>query len=254
MRLAETQASIHSAIVADTGAVPDTRPAHRLAIHRRHHRASLLNALTTKFPATVWLMGSAAFIDAADAFVRTHPPAAPCIAEYGENFPDFVAALPISDRAPYLAAVARADWYLGQVSIAVTAEAIALDALASVPPEALGDVRLELQSGLRFLYADWPIDSLIAVHLDGNPPAEFVLERSAVSLQFRGARGAFGIERLEPAVFAFRRALADGVPLGEAAELGLAESAEFDAGQALVSLFAAGLVTGAAQKAKGGFS
>jgi hypothetical protein len=244
VQLAETQASIRAALFGDdtAGFESGVTPAGRLAIHRRHYHASLIAALTTKFPATAWLMGSADFTEAAAAYLRTSPPKAPCIAEYGEGFPAFIATLPIGARAPYLASVAEADWLLGQVSIAIAEDPLPINALASIPENLLPDIRLRLQPGLRFLTSDWPIDSLIAIHLGGDAPEQFVMEREAVRLQFRGARGKFGIERLGPGAFAFRRAVAEGGSLGAAVERALAEEGDFDPGNALASLFASGLV------------
>jgi hypothetical protein len=217
-------------------------PARRLAIHRRNYHASLMAALATKFPATAWLMGPAAFTDAAGKYVTARPPRAPCIAEYGEDFPTYVAHQPISARAPYLASVAEADWHLGQVSIAVSETPLPIAMLASLPEDRLPDIRLTLQPGLRFLVAEWPIDRLIALHLGDNPPDQFVLEREAVRLQFRGARGKFDVERLGLGAFAFRRALAAGGTLGAASESALAEENDFDPGAALATLFGSGLV------------
>lgn len=252
MRLAETQASIRAAIFGDGFATSNAAPAHRLVIHRRHYHASLTTALTTKFPATVWLMGPAKFAEAAAAFVRAYPPTAPCIAEYGEDFPAFIGGTPVAARAPYIADVAKADWHLGQVSIAIANAPLAIDVLASIAPERLPETHLGLQPGLRFLTADWPVDTLIALHLDGNAPEEFVLEPSPVHLQLRGARGTFSIERLDAASLVFRRALKEGVTLGEAAERGLVERNDFDPGGALAALFASGLVVRAQQKPDGG--
>lgn len=254
MRLAETQASIRAAIFGKGLRAVNATPAHRLAIHRRHYHASLITALTTKFPATVWLMGPNEFTETAAAFVRSHPPQAPCIAEYGESFPNFIAGMPISARAPYMADVTKADWHLGQVSIAIAEPPLAIDTLATVAPEQLPEIYLTLQPGLRFLAAEWPIDSLIALYLGGNPPEEFVLEREPVWLQFRGARGAFGIERLDATTFAFRRYLAQGASLGETAERGFAEQPNFDPGGALTALFASRLVVRAELKPDGGHS
>jgi hypothetical protein len=249
VQLAETQAAIRAAVFGDGAAehASGATPARRLAIHRRHYRASLIEALTSKFPATVWLMGPAAFSAAVSSFVNMRPPRAPCIAEYGEDFPEYIAGLPVSARAPYLAPIATADWLLGQVSIAISAPAMPITALASVPEGRLPDVRLTLQPGLRFQEADWPIDTLIRLHLSGNPPEQFVMQREHVWLQFHGARGKFSIDRLDAATLAFRRAVADGAPLGAAVEAGVAQRADIDPGSALAGLFASGLVIRADQ-------
>jgi hypothetical protein len=170
------------------------------------------------------------------------PPKAPCIAEYGEGFPAYIATLPIGTRAPYLASVAEADWHLGQVSIAIAGTPLPIVGLASIPEDRLPDIQLTLQPGLRFLASEWAVDSLLALHLGGNPPEQFVLERERVWLQIRGARGRFGIERLGPGAFSFRRTVAEGGSLGSAVERALAEQGDFDPGNALASLFAFGLV------------
>lgn len=244
MLLAETQAAIRAAVFGDDTAASASgaAPPRRLAIHRRHYHASLIAALATKFPATAWLMGAQAFTALAESYVRATPPKAPCIAEYGEDFPEHIAGLPDRARTPYLASVAQADWHLGQVSISVSGTPLPIAALASVPEADLPDVTLTLQPGLRFLAAEWPVDTLIALYLGGDPPDRFVLEPEQVWLQFRGARGKFGVERVESAEFAFRRALAGGRSLGAAAECGLSARGDFDPGAALAAVFATGLV------------
>ena len=95
LSLAETQLWIRRAVVdGDTAGIPPQliggrNPRRRLAIHQRHYRSSLVAAIRTKFPATAWLLGMPFLDEAAQEFVRQHPPATPCIAEYGEEFPAF---------------------------------------------------------------------------------------------------------------------------------------------------------------------
>src|SRR5262245_54741193 len=98
--LSDLQQRVRDAVIADNVAqarsiapllVGGRDPSTRLAIHRRHYQASLVTALLEKFPAVTWLVGATFMQEAARAFVRRHPPAAPCIAEYGADFPDFLA-------------------------------------------------------------------------------------------------------------------------------------------------------------------
>src|SRR6516165_6511530 len=106
--LAETQLWIRRAVVdGDTAGIPPQLiggrdPRRRLAIHQRHYRSSLVAAIRTKFPATAWLLGMPFLDEAAQEFVRRHPPATPCIAEYGEEFPGFLSTYLGAARAPYL--------------------------------------------------------------------------------------------------------------------------------------------------------
>jgi hypothetical protein len=155
----------------------------RLAIHQRHYTASLVTALLDRFPATVWLVGSALVTDAARRFVQQHPPSRPCIAEYGESFPDVLAAHPAVAHLAYLHSFAELEWHLGRLALAV-------DPLA----------------GVQYLHAEWAIDELISLYLSGQEPERFVLEHGDVWFELRGNRGELQINRLSQAEFALRAA------------------------------------------------
>jgi Putative DNA-binding domain len=249
--LAETQTRLRDAILAGDGrgAAPlltgGRAATARFAIHMRHYEASLVSALLDKFPACVWLLGEPFVTSAARDFVHARPPGMPCIAEYGGDFPKFLANLPGTAKAPYVRAFAEAEWHLGHVSVAIDYPPRALAALAPFPAETLADVALRLQPGLAYVSAAWPIDELLRLFLsDAAAPDRYVLEPADIWLEIGGARGEFRFERLDAAEFAFRRALAEGASIGSAAEPALDMDADFDAGQALARLFATGLVIG----------
>jgi hypothetical protein len=242
--LAEVQTRLRDAVVL--GALEDVAPllvggrdpTARLAIHRRHYEASLVEALLRRFPAVVWLVGEAFTRAAAVDFARWFRPAAPCIAEYGEGFPDFLARRPGAERLPYLQWLARLEWHLGQVALAIDEPPLRVEGLAAFEPSVLPELGLGLQGGLRFLEAPWPVDDLASLHLTGAAPDRFVLQPAAVWLQVRGVRGRIRIDRLDPATFAFRSAIAQGLSLGAAAEQALDVDPAFDPGGALTSLLA----------------
>ena len=217
-------------------------PAARLAIHRHHYRASLTRALLDKFPAVSWLTGERFATAAAQAYARAHPPAAPCIAEYGVDYPVFLASRPGAERLPSLRAFAEIEWHLGQVSIAIDGPPLTIENLASIVANKLPDHRLRLQSGLRYVTAAWPVDELIKQYLSGAAPERYAFDPAEVHLQIRGARSEFRIERLDAAELVFRSAIAAGSTIGTAAELALDACATFDPGQALLRLVSAGLV------------
>ena len=64
-----------------------------------------------------------------------------------------------------------------------------------------------------------------------------------VLLEVRGARGAFSMSRLDAATFVFRRLLAQGSSVGNAAEQALDVDPGFDAGHSLVQVIVAGVAT-----------
>jgi len=247
--LLEIQRRMRDAVVADEagGALLPLLaggydPAARLAIHRHHYQASLTRALLDKFPAVAWLTGERFATAAAQAFAHEHPPAAPCIAEYGADYPAFLASRPGAERLPYLRAFAELEWHLGQVSIALDYSPLAIERFATIEASELADHRLTLQPGLRYCAAAWPIDELLKLYLRDAAPGRFAFEPVGVHLEIRGARGEFNIERLDAAEFLFRSSITVGHTIGTAADCALDADATFDPGQALLRLVSASLV------------
>lgn len=247
--LAEIQFRLRQAVVTGdtTGVVPvlvGGRDAlKRLDIHRRHYETSLVTALLGKFPATVWLVGSLFVTEAARHFIREHPPLAPCIAEYGAEFPAFLSTRPASERVPYLREFAELERCLGQVAIAIDQRAASLEDFSKLDAAALPNAVLTLQGGLRYLHASWPVDDLMRLYLTEAAPSRFALSPVDVWIEVRGARGRFLIGRLDASEFVFRRSVLDGRSIGDAAGCALDVDAAFDAGRAFATLVTDGLVT-----------
>lgn len=247
--LTEVQAGIRRAVVLgeDSAIAPllvggrDGR--QRLAIHRRHYHASLVSALLDRFPGTVWLVGTTFVAEAARRFVQHRPPTRPCIAEYGEDFPAFLAAERGATALPYLRAFAELEWHLSQLSLAVTLPALSQADLSSIDAGVLADVHVTLQPGVHYVRTGWNVDTLIRLYLTDSAPDQFQLERGDAWIELRGARGDLRINRLAHAGFTFRSALSAGHSLGDAAVAALDLDATFDAGHALTTLITDGLVT-----------
>lgn len=211
-------------------------PSRRLAIHQRHYRSSLISALLERFPATVWLVGSSFVSDAADAFVRTRPPSRPCIAEYGERFPEFLATRPGAVEISYLRQFAELEWQLSRLALAVEVPALTLHDLSASDVSAVGDATVALQSGVHYFHADWAIDELISLYLSDDLPDHFTLKRHDIWLELRGVRGELSMNRLPHCEFAFLAALAAGKPVSEAALSALEIETAFNPGRALLQL------------------
>jgi hypothetical protein len=256
VRLADLQADIAAAVVEP--AIPASAslltggndPTRRLAIHSRHYAASLARSLVERFAATVWLAGSELVTQAAVQFVREHPPTRPCIAEYGEAFPVYLASCG-GTRLPYLGQFATIDWHLGRLAVAV--DAVPLQTLAECEPERLAGVRLALQPGTEYLALDSSLDELVRFFLSGEAPNQYALRHEPVWLELRGCRGELWLNRLTKGDYVFRRAVADAGTLGRAAALAVGVDERFEPGPATVAMLHAGLVTGVTH-AEGGES
>lgn len=158
-------------------------PERRFAIHQRHVATSLARALVERFPATVWLIGSEIVTAAARSYVQEQPPAAPCIAEYGEEFPRHLGAQPSTASLPYLTQFATLEWHVGRLALAT-----------------------DDSPNVHDMHLDWSLDELFAVYLTDHAPEQFSLRREDVWLEIRGCRGALQLNRLTREEFLERRA------------------------------------------------
>ena len=179
MRLADWQAGVH-AVLTDASDAADAlapfltggaAPRERLAIHRRHYQASLVDAIRTRFPATAWLVGDDVLVGAAHHFVAAHPPKRPCMAEYGEHFPHVLGSL-LAESAPYVADFAALEWRVGETAIATEHTA--------------------------HLAVAWNVDALFLAWLHDDIPEQFALANAPGTVIVRGGRGAFTIDRDSP--------------------------------------------------------
>jgi hypothetical protein len=247
-RLAEIQSDVREAVVSGDEAriasllTGGKNPLKRLQIHHRQYETSLVTALLGKYPATVWLVGSPFVTEAARHYVRENPPHKPCIAEYGDGFPEFLSTRPDAARIPYLRDFAELEWHIGNVSIAADQPPIGAAEFLSVPADALPYIVLRLQSGLRYLHASWPVDELMKLFLTDTAPDTLEFEPAEVWIEVRGSRGEIRMDRLGQAEFLFRKAVREGRSLGDASAEALGVDDGFE--PAPTVLIANGAVTG----------
>ena len=247
--LADVQRRIRDAVVMDDAAsaaslfVGGKNATQRLAIHLRHYRTSLVTALLGRFPATGWLVGTPLLEEAATHFVRDHPPSAPCIGEYGQRFPQFLATWPGAERVSYLRAFADLDWHLGRLAVTIDLPAVTRADVAAVAADDLADAVITIQPGTHYAHAESPIDELMTLYLSDAAPERLVLVDTEVWIEVRGARGSFRFSRLTATEFSFRVGIAEGQSLGEAAQRAWDLDPTFDPGLALAALVDGGLAT-----------
>lgn len=249
MRLAELQASFGRALLGDGAAAAlgvcgdGIDPDARLRIYRHHVLSSLTAALRATYPVVCRLVDERFFAYAADAYIRACPPAGPCLFEYGDSLPEFLAAFPPCRALSYLPDVARLEWALNRALHAPDPEPMDSAHLAAVPAEDLGRLAVQLDPSVSLLASPWPIDRIWRANQPEADPALVVdLGEGDARLEVRRAGDDAVFRRLSPPVYALRRALADRRALGEAAEGALAADPAFDLARALRDLLDEGLI------------
>lgn len=100
------------------------------AVYRNTPLRAAEDVLAANYPTIETLIGKEAFGAVALIHARAHRPRSPILCEYGEAFPDFLAASPMATDLPYLADVARIDRLWTEAYFAVDAPTIAPEALA----------------------------------------------------------------------------------------------------------------------------
>jgi len=221
-------------------------PAARLAIYRNHVLATLTEALGAAYPVVVRLVDERFFAYAADRYIREHPPSGPCLFEYGESLPDFLATFPPCRHLAYLPDVARLEWALNRALYAD--DAVRLDPrwLAAIPPDELGRLTLRLHPSVSLLESPWPVDRVWQANQpDADPHATVSLDAGGVRLEVCRLDDDAAFRPLAAGTFAFRRALACGADLEHAVDIAHSADPEFDLTHALRKLLDDGLIVGA---------
>src|SRR5499427_6534552 len=212
----------------------------RLGIYRNHFFTTLRGLLQGTFPVVCRLVDERFFAFAAHEYVREHPPRSRCLVKYGADFADFLADFEPCKALPYLADVARLEWALNIALGVQEAAPLPLRALAEVPTNEAANVVLRLQPSLRYVVSPWPIDAIWQANQENEVPS-VDLASGGARLEIRRAGNAVAWLPLDPATFAFRTALAEGLVLAAAMTAAIAQSPAFDVAAAVRQIFADGL-------------
>lgn len=228
-------------------------PARRLQVYRNNTFVSLREALAATFPVVCRLVGADFFRATARAFVRAHPPTAPCLNEYGAGFAGFLGEFPPAAALPYLSDVARLEWALNETATATDAPALDPQAIAAVPAADHPRLRFALHPATRLVASRFPIDRIwIANQPEGDAGQVIDLASGGCRLLVGrdGSTGAF--HRLGPAEFCFVTALAGGATLAVAYDQAAALDPKFVPTAILHRLLSRGFLAGFSVAAPGG--
>lgn len=219
-------------------------PAARLQIYRHHVLVTLTDALAATFPVVSRLVDSRFFGYAADQYIRKHPPAAPCLFEYGESFADFLATFPASGHLQYLADVARLEWAIHRALHADDAGILDPARLAELAPAQVGQIGLALHPSVSLLASRFPVDRIWrANQSDADPDASVSLDAGGVRLEVRRVEEDVVFRALDAGSHALRAALAGGAPLQRALEAARRADPAADPTLILQQLLSDGIVT-----------
>lgn len=151
---------------------PDVKPnaATRLAIYTKGYRLRLMEALVTEYPALHTLAGDELFEQLGRAYIDAHPSRHFSVRYFGQHLSTFLANNPPYHESPALSEMATLEWALSLAFDAADADALGLDRLAALPPEAWPDMRLRFHDSLQRPDFHWNVPELwSAIDRQGEP-------------------------------------------------------------------------------------
>jgi hypothetical protein len=188
--------------------------AARLRVYRHHVQESLGAALAATFPTVPALVGADFFRSLARAFIVHALPRQPVLAEYGADFPAFIAAYEPARGLPYLADVARLDWALNAAFHAPSGRRLGAADLAALPADRLPSLCLRLAPGTALVNSPHPLDRIWLASQPGAPDGTVDLDAGGAHLLV--------LRRPDDAAFVVLSAaearFAEGIALGKSLE------------------------------------
>lgn len=215
--LLELQRAMRASLVdRDDGAIAamlaENVPAGRLNIYRNTFVTGVTKALRLSYPAIHRLVGADFFESAAAVFLAQHPPRAAYLDEYGEEFPEFLAAFAPAVSLVYLADVARLEWAVNRAIHAHDAPPLDLARLAALSLEEQARVCFQPHPSVALLRTDYPADAIWRGVLSGDDEALAAIDLNAGPANLLVERGVTGVDasRLDEAAWNFAASLCEG--------------------------------------------
>lgn len=225
-----------------TATAPDEAE-RRFAVYRNNVAHSLTEALKARFPVVERLVGAEFFAAMAGVYWKESPPPSPVLFQWGETFPDFLAAFPPLAGLPYLPDVARLELARGRAYHAADAEPASPAEMAAAAAGA-DRARLTLHPSVQRLVAPWSFVTIWQANQPGaTAPGQIDAARAEAALVLRDRHDMVQVEPLAIGDSAFLAALLAGAPLLVAAEAGSHTESHHDAGPILMRLIRHGAIT-----------
>lgn len=213
-----------------------------LAVHRNSIAKACIDAVAAQFPTVARVVGEDWLAGAALEFSRAHPPRRASLLDYGEAFPEWIAACGPARGLPYLAGLAQLDWLSTVCDLAADAPALDPARLAALGPDDFAGHALDLHPATQVAWFEDSMPSLWLA-LGAGDGETHVLDDRPEGLVFLRPGFAQSHRRVSAGGFAFLRAAGRGDSLASAAAHALAAEPGFDLASVFADLLAGGAFT-----------
>ena len=172
--LESLQLAFAHAITADADEIDvfrgtDASVRDRLGYYRAAQAGTASKVLRAAYPVVLALVGDECFDALCEDCRQAHPSQDPDLHRFGAPFADFLAAFaPMADY-PWLPDVARLEWLCHASYYAADDEALAVDALRGMTPDAVAALPVTLCDSARLFTSRWSAVRIWLAHQPGGP-------------------------------------------------------------------------------------
>ncbi len=135
-------------------------------IYKGSITASLNRALREIYPVCHRLTGDNFFNAMGKEYMRKTPSRSADLANYGEDYPDFIAGFKQAENLPYLPDVARLEWTWHRAFHAADETGLDITALAAVPENDKGRIIFHLPVSANLIASEYPVHHIWKVNQD----------------------------------------------------------------------------------------
>jgi hypothetical protein len=215
----------------------------RYNVYRNNVTVSLIDALAAIYPAIQRITGVEFFRAMARSHVRATPPTSPLLFEYGRGFPAFIESYEYARDMPWLADTARIERAWLDTYHAADLPVLAAEALASIEPTLLAEVRFRPHPATRILRSAYPAVAIFAMNRTDGPVSPLRSSEAEDALVTRPEQDVI-VSRLPAGGATFLISLLEGASLGEAIAVAFEEAPTFDLQANLAGMISAGVFAG----------
>jgi hypothetical protein len=209
-------------------------------VYRNNARETFRRALAATYPVVAALVGDACFRSLARHYMRDFPSRSGNLDAFGAEFPLLLGVHYRDTPFAYLEDVARLEAAIALAESSGDVRPLDLARLGSVDPVDHAELRFTLDPAVGLVSSRFPVLSIWQAH-QAEPVASIAVTAGAEhALVTRREGRAAALYRIDAAVFAFARSLADGESLADAHDAGVAAGGRFDIGAALRFLVSLG--------------
>lgn len=241
---------------------PNAAQSKRFNVYRNNVVSTAIDALAETFPVVQKLVGEEFFRAMARAFLDTSPITSPILTEIGNGFGDFLDGFPPAAQVPYIGDIARIEAGRIRAYHAADQQPIEVSALAGIPPEQVGGVRLTPHPAVQLVRSKFPVGSIWAASTDGMGATDGTGATDGMNRAEVDMRCAEDVVSLRPMLEiktmilpkgggGFLDALLSGTSIADAANIAAEDDPTFDLSHHLIGAFGAGAFSGLTLPADG---